>query len=143
MKKIRIFVALLIVVSIMATGAIASAEALGEEPNDAKLCFHTYEFVIEQQYLGDTNGLCKINIIELKVCTKCGHEIVLSEYTIFADHVSFILKASCDRATHIYYCKCKCGKGMPTIREACPRPGLGCPEILSLGRRIGRIDMPY
>ena len=48
MKKIRIFVALLIVVSIMATGAIASAEALGEEPNDAKLCFHTYEFVIEQ-----------------------------------------------------------------------------------------------
>ena len=68
MKKIRIFVALLIVVSIMATGAIASAEALGEEPNDAKLCFHTYEFVIEQQYLGDTNGLCKICLLYTSRC---------------------------------------------------------------------------
>lgn len=81
-------------------------------------------------------------VIEYRSCLICSEEFT-HEVTLFDSHVSFIFKASCDRATHIYYCKCRCGKGMPTIREACPRPGVGCPDILSLGRRIGRIDMPY
>ena len=132
MKKIRIFIALLIVVSIMTTSAITFAEALGDvEPGGDKGCSHTYEIVSSEEYLGDENGKCKVRVTELQVCTKCQYEIVISEVTFSRDHVSYIFKSVCDRATHIYYCKCKCGKGMPTIRDVCPRPGIGCPDMLS------------
>lgn len=140
MKRIRFLVLFMIIVSILATNIVVSADSIGSNGNEDKGCAHTYEFGIIQEYHGDYDGKCKISIIESDTCTKCGHEIVLLERTILVDHVSFIFKASCDRATHIYYCKCRCGKGMPTIREACPRPGVGCPDMLSLGRWI---DMPY
>ena len=139
MKKIRsLFTCILLIVIITFSG-MSIAEK--DSDIDCKACSHSIYDIAGMQtiYEGDVDGKCKKTIIEYRFCLICNKEFT-HERTFLDDHVSFIFKSVCDRATHIYYCKCKCGKGMPTIREACPRPGVGCPDMLSLGRRI---DMLY
>lgn len=142
MKRIRNLITCILIIIIITTSGVSIAEMASDI--DCKACSHgIYDFIkMEIIYHGDVDGKCKKTVIEYRSCLICSEEFT-QEVTLFDSHVSFIFKASCDRATHIYYCKCRCGKGMPTIREACPRPGVGCPDILSLDRRIGRIDMPY
>ncbi len=141
MKKIRFLVLLVIFVSILASNIVVSANTIGSNVhgNEDKGCVHTYEIDSREEFHGDYNGKCKVSIIDFARCKLCGYSYDIDVTVVLRKHESLVFKAVCDRATHIYYCKCKCGKGMPTIREACPRPGIGCPDMLSLGRGINVI----